>query len=344
MRRAALLLLAAFAAADSPAIDAIVVKAEDLPEGVRAIDGIHTNTAGLKAFFETPSADVLPPELRSKLPALKGFPVPTAKRSQSFQADGGAKGTVFVFEYDTTDLGVVSVVLEPVLWGEGGPSEEHPEEIVFGGRFVWVLSFPRNDPAAEWYKDRLRRKFRIPAPRAHKDLDPLGVKIAEAMEALDFDAGLKLLGDNAKAVDGWAFGQCMIGKLSELKGEHAAAEKGYLRALALHDRLEDPLERNYVWVARDGLGRALRGQGRPDEAVTAFGRAVVAADDMGDAFAISQSGYNLAAALAAMKEYEKALRTLKGVLAIDPDLVDTMRHDPDFAEARERQEFRELLE
>ncbi|MCK6461390.1 MAG: tetratricopeptide repeat protein, partial [Planctomycetes bacterium] len=332
------------------AFDAVLVKPEELPKNVRAIEGMHTNEPHPQAFYETPSAEgfakILPPQLRTMLPKeyLESFPVPKRKEFQSFVAEGGKEGTVFVFEYETDDLALVTSFLESVLWGRDGPSEDHPEEIMAHGRVLWVISFQRGDPASEWYKERLRKKLRVPAQRVRPELDPLGAKLAEIFEQQDADAGLGFLAENAAAVERWAFGQCMLGQFAAMKDDDALAEKGFRKALALHESLEDPLDKNFVWAALDGLGVALAGQGKREEAARMFERAIAAGNNLDGPWAATRSCYNIARVLAEMQNWDEARRALAQVLSVESKFKEIARKDPAFAEARKRKEFQELLE
>jgi len=335
--------------APSPSFDAVLVKADELPGTIRSIEGMHTNEPHPQAFYETPSAEgfakILPPELRTMLPKeyMESFPVPKRKQYQSFVAEGGEEGTVFVYEYETDDLGLVTSFLEPILWGEGGPSEDHPEEIIVQGKMLWIISFPRGDPAAEWYKDRLRKKFKVPAQRSHDDLGPIGAKLADCFGKRDAAGGLKVLADNAAAVERWAFAQCMLGQFAELKGDHALAEKGFRKALQLHESCEDPLDANFVWACLDGLGEALAGQGKAQEAARMFEKAIAAGNKLDGPWAATRSCYHIACVLALMQEWDQAYQALKQVLSVDEQYKDLARRDPSLAEARKRKEFQELL-
>jgi tetratricopeptide (TPR) repeat protein len=331
-------------------LEVVLVKPEELPGNVRAIEGIHTNEPHASAFYETPTAEgmarILPAQLRSMLPKKykESFPVPKRKECQSFLAEGGAKGTAFVFEYETDDLRIVKSFLEPVLWGQKGPSEDHPEEIIIHGRFLWILAFPRGDPATEWYKERLRKKLRVPASRERPELEPLGVELLHALEAGDADAGLKVLAENAAAVESWSFGQFMAGQFAAAKRDHGLAEKGFRKALALHESLEDPLADAMLWAVLDGLGGALAGRGRWEEAARAFERAIAAGNELDDPWAATQSCYNIARTLAAMQNWDETLRALRQVISVDEKYKEIARSDPALAEARRRKEFQELLQ
>ncbi len=327
-------------------LDLVLVKQEELPKNVQAIEGIHTNQPHPRIFYETPTiegfAKGLPPELRA-LHREDSLPVPKRKQHQSFVAEGGAKGTVFVFEYETDDLRKVVHFLEPILWGREGPSEEHPEEIVVHGRLLWILSFPRGDAAAEWYKERLRKKFKVRASRDRPELHPLGIQVLERLETGDIDGGLRLLNENAKAIEDWAFGQCMLGQLATIKKDLALAERGFRRALALHDDVTDPLDPDFLWVVVDGLGRVLDEQGKLEPAARMFERGIDVANERGDVENATTSCYNIARTLARMKNFETAYRALKQVISVDKQYKERAKAEPAFAEARTRKEFQELL-
>ena len=355
----AILLLAAPALAQAKkgaappplSFDALLVSADELPADVQAVEGIFTVAPHPRSFYETPSVKeltaALPEELRSQIPRefFDGFPVPTRKESQSFKMDGGVAGSVFLFEYGTTDLSLVLAFLVPTLYGQKGRGAEHPEQLIVHDRFLWILSFPRADPSAEWYKARLRAKFRVPAPRDRPELDPLGNALATAFEAQDADAGLKILKENEAAVADWSFGQCMLGQFAEMKEDWKVAEKAFRKSLELHDTLADPLMPQLAWVSVDGLGLAVHAQRKHADAIKLFQRAIADAKALGDEdkLAVAQSTYNLACAYAMAKKYPDALKALKEAIALDPEYLETARTDKDFEAARKRKEFKAQL-
>ncbi|MCK6458424.1 MAG: hypothetical protein L6Q95_00845, partial [Planctomycetes bacterium] len=209
------------------ALDGVLVKPAELPKTIKLSDGIHCVSPQARTYFDTPAMKdimkTLAPEVLERLPEgmLDDFPVPTRKECQSFKADGRPAGSVFVYEYAEGDAEEVLEFLRPYIWGERRTAE-HPEEIVAAGRLIWVLSFPfpAGDPAAEWYKGRLRKKFRVPAFRERPELAALQGKIAKAFDAEDAAGGIRLLQENAKAAADWAFGQCMLGQFAEMKKDH----------------------------------------------------------------------------------------------------------------------------
>ena len=355
MRRVVLAVLAVSALAQekAPTFDAILVKPEELPKNVHAAAGIHSVSPQARTYFETPAMKdimkALAPEVAGRVreETLDSFPVPKRKECQSFQADGHTAGSVFVYEYEEGDAAELLPFLESYIWGSAR-SEKHPEEIIVQGRFIWVLSFPfpAGDPAAEWYKDRLRKKFRIPAFRERPDLASLKQKIVKACDAKDAAGGIRLLQENAKAAADWSFGQNMLGQFAEMKKDHVLAEKAYRKALSLHDTVADPLDPNLVWVTIDGLASALHAQGKWADAGKLFQRAITAAGQCGDGAkkAKAQSQYNLACAYSMMKKFPEALRSLEDAIVLDVAYIEEAKKDADFAELRKQKEFSDLLE
>jgi tetratricopeptide (TPR) repeat protein len=354
-------LLLAFLAAAAPAqdktaplaMDAILVKPEEMPKDVKLVDGIHGVSPQAQTYFETPSVKEitkkLTPEAVDQFPkgVLEGFPVPKRKECQSFEAQGYPAGSVFVYEYD--DDGKTAGILPfltSYIWGDRR-SEQHPEEIVAEGRFLWVISFPypRPNPAAEWYKERLRQKLRVHALKEHLECIPLMAQLGKAYSAEDADAGIQVIRDNPKLVESWALGQYLLGEFGTMKKDYALAEQGYRKALELHDSVTDPVEPGILYATLDGLGLALHAQGKREEAVKILKRAVAAADDTGGRAMQSKahSSYNLACAYAMMKKYPESLAALQQAIHLDPSCKKDALADDDLAEARKRKEFQELL-
>lgn len=344
MKWAALLTLGVGLAAPAwpQEVAGILVKREELPVNIKFVKGMPCASRQPRAYFETPD----PEKLLGGRPvpkALKAlFPKPTRKECQSFAAEGGTPGSVFLFEYSDKDVISARRYFPGYLWGDRGRTPQHPEELLHHGNLVWVLSFPRGDPAAEWYKERLRKKFRVPAVRWRPELLPLGKQIAKAYTAEDADAGIRILEANKKVAHGWAFGQHTLGEFGVMKQDWPTAERGYRRALELHETLEDPLEESLVWADLDGLGMALLYQRKMKEAVDVLAKAKEFADQRAIPEG-AQSAYNLACAYALLKRWADAHSALKDAIDADPEYRKYARTDEDLALARKREEFRALL-
>ena len=342
------------AAQEAPAPDArkpltigdVFVRSKELPEGCRFAQGMPCASHHASAYYHNPNFKglmrglKLPPELAAVAEEL--FPVPAKKEWQSFEADGGVPGSVLMFEFEPEDIEKAREFFPFYLYGADGPSAEHPEEVIYGERLVMVLSFPRGDPAAEWYKDRLRKKFGIPALREHLELRELGIKVVTALRDHEVEKGLALLDENADEIANWAFGQFLLGGFRSASDDWEGAEQAYRRALELHDTLEDPLREGMVWGTLDMLGSALLEQGKAEAAVQVLQRA----EECGTRLAIEgapRSSYSLARAHARLQRWTESLGALKRAIEGDSEHKARAATDEDFAEARKRKEFQDLL-
>jgi len=69
------------------------------------------------------------------------IPLPIAKNAQSF-ACGSDKGTVYSFQFgDEAKRKTAAAFIKPLLWGESGPSAEHPELVLEASDVLRVVSF-----------------------------------------------------------------------------------------------------------------------------------------------------------------------------------------------------------
>jgi len=321
----------------------LYVRSAELPDGCRFAVGMPRASDHMDACFHATSLKSLVPGMGEVPPEAEAmFPVPKAKEWQAFQAEGGVAGSVFMFEYSEADLEKARAFFPSFLHGADGVSKEHPEEIIIQDRLVIVLSFPRGDPAAEWYKHRLRSKFKVPALRERLELRDLGVRLVKALRGGDLKAGLALFEKNSAKVKDWAFGQFLLGTFSSASGDWQRAEKAYKRALELHDTLEDPLQEGLVWPTLDAIGLALLHLDKPESAVPILKRA----EELGTKRAVegvATSSYNLACACALLKRWAEARDALERAIRGDPKHKKMASTDEDFAEARKRKEFQALL-
>jgi len=323
-------------------IDAILVQPAELPATIKFVEGMPSASRQPRSYFETPDPAKLMGD-RPMPPVLKSFfPKPKRKKCQSFAAEKGVAGSVFLFEFAEEDLEGARAFFPSYLWGGRGRTPQHPEELIVHGKLVWILSFPRGDPAAEWYKERLRRKYRVPALREHPEFLPILKQLSAAYNAEDADKGIQVLQENAKDTQGWGLGQYLLGEFGAKKGDWPTAERGYRRALELHGSLEDPLDEGIVWASHDGLGMALLFQRKLKEAVTVLVRAreLAPIDGLSER---AKSTYNLACAYALLKRWPDAQVALKDAIAGNPEYRAHARTDEDLVEARKRKEFQELL-
>jgi hypothetical protein len=69
------------------------------------------------------------------------IPLPIAKNAQSFACQGD-KGTVYSFQFgDEAKRKTAAAFIKPLLWGESGPTAEHPELVLEAGDVLKVVSF-----------------------------------------------------------------------------------------------------------------------------------------------------------------------------------------------------------
>ncbi len=315
------------------ALDAVLVKPAELPKNVRLVDGVHCVSPEARNYFDKT--------------ALEGVrDVPRRRECQSFAAEGRPAGSVLVFEYDDP---VVAETLYGLLQDDlncKDRSAKHPEEIFLADNLVWILSFPfpRPHPAAEWYKERLRKKFHVRAPRDRPELAPLEQQLRKACDAKDADTGLTLLRENAKAADDWAAGQCVLGQFAVMAKDYVVAEKSCRRAIELHEGFEDLMGADDVVASLDSLAVALGAQGKLEEAVTTIRRAAGEAQKTEDPFGgLARSQFRLAGFYARLGKYAEALPPLKAAIRENPQYKELARTDENLAEARKRKEFQELL-
>lgn len=331
--------------AEPIAFDALLIQAAELPAGWSLVEGSQCVSTSAHSFFVTPDPGKIvgrhagPGSSAGALPAAVE---PVRKACQSIVRPDGSAGSVLLFEYaEDVDRGILGF-LRGYVWGKDGPTDRNPEEILPEGRYLCVLSFPRGDAGGEWVKERLRRRFRIPAPRTRRELGPAVARIASALESGDVDLGLRLLDARAALLADCSLAWHLRGELCARKQDPAGAEAAHRRAIDLHDALVDPLPDPAVWASLDGLGIALLQRKKVEEARKTLVRAKAFAAErrIEDS---SVSTYNLACALALLRKYDEALAELAAAIAARPAWKASAREDADFAEARKRPDFQALL-
>jgi hypothetical protein len=313
-------------------LEALTIDAAELPKGLVLVDGVHCVSVQAKLFFDKPEQHGI-------------LPAPVATASQSFAQGEERPGSILVLKYADAVPTKVRQFVPGLLWGPGGRSAQHPEEIIFSGEFLVVLSFPADSQAREWIGERLRTKCRLPVVRAWPELEPL---VAEAMTFYgqrDAQGGLAFLRENAAKIKDHGFGQYLLGEFAANAGDWPAAEAAYARAVALHDEATDPLPNGeqVLWAALDGQAIALLFQDKNEESVGVLRRSSALAGQAMTKEEESRSLFNLACAYARLERFDEALATLTGSIELDEARREAARGDADFAEARKRPEFKALL-
>ena len=317
-----------------PTFEALVLEAGKLPAGMKLVDGVHPVSIQPNTFYERP-------EMQGMMPA------PVHKAAQSFAKEGRSPGTVYVFEYGSAEeVDKLEGFLAGLLYGEGKRSAQHPEEVVRHGVFLFIISFPIGDPAAEWYKERLRREFGIRAPCSDSpERLALGRKLYAAYEKADVAAAKQLLADNPAMFEDWVLGQYFLAETGMEAEDGEFAEAHFVAAIDLHESRRAIFDDDsFCWLCHDGVGISLLIRKKYADAVKAFEHA----REVGKQLAVqpaklASTDYNLACAYARLKKWDKSLKALEAAIAGDPKWKEKAATDADLAEAVKRKEFKALL-
>ena len=271
-------------------------------------------------------------------------PAPVAKLGQSVLKGKQVLGSVMAFEFAEPVSKDLRGFLTGLMWGEDQPTAQHPERILVTGRFVLMLSFPLGDATADAIEKTLKARLDPLGPRDFSSLAPLMKQVVAAYDARDAAAGLKLLQEHAEEVKDYAFAQYFLGEFAAAAKDHALAEKGYARALEIHDSGSDKLPTaGVVWASTDGLALALMFQQKHEQALPVLERSLTLSWPMNDDKQTGRVLYNLACAQSVLGHFEDSLDTLTKCLKLTPDRKAAALKDPDFAKAREREDFKALL-
>lgn len=111
------------------AAGALGLKPEQIPAGCKTVDG----------YFPIDFQTAI---LWQKTDLYKSMmPLPLSKNAQSFTCQGN-KGTVYFFQFASqADRKTAAAFIRPLLWGESGPTPDHPELVLEVGDIVSVVSF-----------------------------------------------------------------------------------------------------------------------------------------------------------------------------------------------------------
>jgi len=111
------------------AAGALGLKPEQIPADCKAVVG----------YFPI---DIQTAILWQKIDLYKSvMPLPVGKTAQSFTCQGN-KGTVYFFQFgNEAERKTAAAFIKPLLWGESGPTPDHPELVLEVGDIVSVVSF-----------------------------------------------------------------------------------------------------------------------------------------------------------------------------------------------------------
>jgi len=275
--------------------------------------------------------------------AYKGFLPPTEdKQYQSFDCEG-QKGTIFYFVYaDEQARKRVSAFVRPLLWGESGPSELHPELILEGGTSVIVVSF-RKAPAP--LLAALQKKLSPTDGGAQVVKDSPAAKEVEqgaaAYRARDLAGAEKHFRSATELDPSNLFGFMYLGNTLFYQQRYQEAIAPYERARQL-DAASKTLTEDFRRVLIDQLGMSYGMSGNLQKAKTIF------EDGIRQDLDYALFHYNLACAYAEMGDLDKTLLALKNALqrkdnVLKGEAFPDPREDSSFQRYLQNDRFRQLL-
>ena len=317
----------------SKALSSLQFAASELPAGLALADGEHFISVQARNFYATP--DMAGPIL----------PAPLGKCCQSFKKGKTVLGSVAAIEFAAPLDEGASGFLRADMWGEDKPSKEHPEHLLFVGRFFVIISLPDGEPTTAWFELQFQARLEAFKPHDWTSLQPLMDKATDEMNGGGADQALALLQQYADKIQDYALAQYVLGEAALAQKQWPVAQAAYARALELHDAGQDVLTGGppMVWGAVDGLALALLHQDSNEQAVPVLERGVGLVRGLGDDKQTSGALYNYACGLARVGRFEDSLKALTESIQLAPDHKAMAAKDSDFAKARERPDFKKLL-
>ncbi|HEX5011836.1 MAG TPA: hypothetical protein VFY71_15695 [Planctomycetota bacterium] len=317
----------------SPAVTALLFTEQQLPPGVKLVDGVKCISPQARSYFDDPGL------------ALPAAPVPIGKVGQSFRRAKEVVGSVAAYEFENPITDETLGLVKASVWGSDTRSAEHPEEILASGAFLVILSFPDGDETAALFKPQLQARLAYVAPKDWSKLKDLVLDAAAAHKHGDPQGGVMMLQKKAGVIDDYAYAQLLLGQLASDAGDWPTAETAYDRALELHDHGRDRLPdgRATVWAAVNGLALARVHRNDVEHALPALQRAAALARALGDDARTAGSLYELARGLARLQKYDDCFRALNESIVLETARREQAAKDADFAAATQRPEFRKLL-
>ena len=302
-----------------------------LPDDIAMVDGLHLISIQAHTIYSEPT--------------LYGFaPALTEKAVVSLVQGDEAPGSVLIFEYEEELSHDARDFLTGMLWGEGGRSPEHPEEVIFSGRFTLILSFQPGTHAGEWYKARLRSRFHLSAPRSWDHIAKTMDDMFAAYLAQDTEGARKVLLKAGETIDDYAMAQFMLAECSRGPRQAKAAVKAYSRAIELHESFSDRLPSEMMlFSCLDGLGIALLTDNKNKDAVIALADALTVGDQLDMGPMLAGTFYNLACGYARLRRYPDCHQALATSFELAAWCRDSAEDDSDLRKVKQRKDFRDLF-
>jgi hypothetical protein len=317
----------------SPAVTSLLFTEKQLPASVKLVDGVKCISPQAKSYFDDPAL------------ALPGVPAPLGKVGQSFRRAKEVVGSVTAYEFENVLTDDTLSCVKGLVWGPGGRSAEHPEEILASGAFLVILSFPEGDETGAAFKPPLESRLAYVAPKDWSKLKDLVLDAAAAHKHGDPQVGVMMLQKKSDAIADYAYAQYLMGELAGEAGDWATAETAYDRALELHDHGRDRLPdgRATLWAAVDGLALARLHRNDAEHALPVLQRGAALARALGEDERTAGSLYSLACGLARLQKYDDCFKALNESIVLSPARREQAVKDADLAAAAQRPEFKKLL-
>ena len=317
----------------SPALTSLLFTDKQLPAGVKLVDGVRCVSPQAQSYYDDPGL------------AGPAAPAPLGKVGQSFRRAKEVVGSVTAYEFEDVLKDETLGFVKGLVWGPGGRSAEHPEQILASGAFLVILSFPDGDESAAAFLPQLQSRLAYFAPKDWSKLKDMVLDAAAAQKHGDPQGGVMMLQKKSDAIADYAFAQYLLGELASAAGDWPTAETAYDRALELHDHGRDRLPNGRVtlWAAVDGLALARLHRNDAEHALPALQRGAALARALGDDARTAGSLYNLACGFARLQKYDEAFKALNESIVLAPARREAAVKDADLAAAAQRPEFKKLL-
>ncbi len=305
----------------------------DLPRGYTIHKKMRVHSDHVLTFYNDPT-------MGGKLPA------PVEVSYQTLYFDDKPRGTILFFQYeDKEEAAKIRYYLRTYLWGtRGGPNSDIPEEMFLKGRFIMIFSFKYKNEESLWLRHHYslyskvdftsrREKFRFVMQRAVEYSQSSGAK-----ECIEF------LERNYVHIKDFSLGECMLAKMYFTRKDYENAEYHYEEALDLHKTTDRIKDAEILWEAYDRLGIIYTKTGRADRAIVPYYEAYAIAQSIKERKYLAATAYNLACALAIMKQYKGVYFYLGEAIKIDASYKERAIEEYDLREVLKQKKFIELFE